>query len=328
MKWRVLLHVVGVAAAVAAAVPQPQVDVRAIPTRVQQSELPDFTPQRRISPSLTAKSGIQEGALRLRGGGAEDLIGSIQGAYLGVPLVSRFWLSLVLSLAVGHQATLLTEDMLSVDGAAITGRLELWRPVTAASFLGGVSPQLLQKLYYLISFGKEAELTLGAGEYTRALFSSAACLTMICHLLGWPFSADGVIMAVTVICTLQKPDQQVSMYGLKIPYQFFPLAQLALSYMFTQQIPWTDMAGLFVGYGLYQMNDNLKPDTAVAGKLAAAAPATKPGARSIGGAKGGPGGGNGGGAGTRRAAATGGATKRPARKSRINKVTSSCDSGG
>ena len=35
------------------------------------------------------------------------------------------------------QAKLLSEEVLSVDGALITSGMQLWRPITAASFFGG-----------------------------------------------------------------------------------------------------------------------------------------------------------------------------------------------
>ena len=46
-------------------------------------------------------------------------------------------------------------------------------------------------------------------------------------------------------------------------YPLLPFAQLAMSYLFTQNVPYQDMAGLLVGYLHYFMNDNLKPDDAV-----------------------------------------------------------------
>jgi len=163
-------------------------------------------------------------------------------------------------------------------------RLQLWRPLTAASFFGGLGPQLLQKMYYLISFGKELESTLGIGEFARALVSCGAMLSMVFVVLGFPFTGDGLIMAMTVLCCSQNPTAQINMYGLSIPYQFLPLAQLVLSYMFTQQIPWPDIVGLFVGYINYYINDELKPDAAVADSLPkAAGGANKPKGRTLGG---------------------------------------------
>jgi len=165
------------------------------------------------------------------------------------------------------QVGLLAPEAVQLDAAATVHRFQLWRPLTAASFFGGLGPQLLQKMYYLISFGKELESTLGLGEFARALVSCGAMLSFIFQFLGFPFTGDGLIMAMTVLCCQQNPGAQINMYGLSIPYQFLPIAQLVLSYMFTQQIPWPDIVGLFVGYLNYHINDNLKPDAAVAASL-------------------------------------------------------------
>lgn len=140
---------------------------------------------------------------RLRGGEEDGVLGGLMRAYLGVPLVTRSWFSVVLALAALSQAGLVSEELVAVDAAAFARRFQFWRPFTAAAFLGGVGPQLLQKLYYGISFGKELERELGSPEFLRAAASSIAALTLICHCLGWPHSADGLIMAVTLLACLQ-----------------------------------------------------------------------------------------------------------------------------
>ena len=137
------------------------------------------------------------------------------------------------------------------------------------------------------------------------LASLAAALTFLFHVLGWQFTADGMIMGITVLCAQQMPDAQISLYGINIPYAaahfsaqfcaqcssarttlyryaYLPFAQLVMSYVFQQQVPFTDIAGLLVGYAHYHFNDNLKPDSA-----RAPAPPAKKGARAGGAAGGG-----------------------------------------
>lgn len=199
------------------------------------------------APAADARLRARRGGalVRLRGGG-EGPVEAARRAYVGVPLVTRSWLSLVLALAALSQAGIVKEEFLAVDAAAIAKGWQWWRPLTAAAFIGGVGPQLLQKGYYLVSFGADLERQLKLGEFLRVVVSCVAVLTLLAHMLGWPFVADGIIMAVTVLTCLQNPDQQISMYGLRIPYQYLPYAQLAMSYMFTQQIPFQDIVGLFV----------------------------------------------------------------------------------
>lgn len=209
---------------------------------------------------------------RLRGGDAAGLLQSVQGAYLGIPPVTRSWLTLILSFAGLTQMGLLQPEAVAIDADLVVNKLQLWRPLTSAAFFGGIGPQLIQKLYYLVSFGTELESTLGLGEYLRVLVSCTAVLSVLFNALGWQFVGDGLIMAITVLCAQQRPAAQMSMYGLKIPYQFLPLAQLVMSYIFTQQIPWPDIAGLLVGYLHYYMNDQLKPDDVFAKLVPASVP--------------------------------------------------------
>lgn len=91
-------------------------------------------------------------------------------------------------------------------------------------------------------------------------------LSLLFAPLGWQFLGDALIMAITVLCSLQNPEAQMSMYGLAVPYRYLPFAQLVMSYMFTQQIPWQDIVGSMVGYAHYALNDNCKPDAAVAAR--------------------------------------------------------------
>jgi hypothetical protein len=204
--------------------------------------------------------------LRLRGG--DSALQAVSRSYLGVPLLTRSWLSAIVLFAGLSQIGVVAPEALGLDAQATVSRWQIWRPLTAACFLGGLGPQLLQKCYYLVQFGCGLERTLGLGEYARVLSSCTALLCILCNLLGWQFVGDGLIMAITVLTCQQTPDQQVSMYGLNIPTSYLPFAQLCMSYLFTQQIPWQDILGAIVGYVHYHINDNTKPDAAVAHKMA------------------------------------------------------------
>ena len=187
-----------------------------------------------------------------------------QNSFLGVPIVTRTWASIIVSLALLSQVGLLAPEVLALDGALVVNKLQLWRIITASSFFGGIGAQLLQKMYYLISFGQALEQTIGSGEYLRVIASCIAVHAFIFHLLGWQFLGEGIIAAITVLfAQLSPPGAQMSLYGLQIPLPLMPFAQLGMSYLFTQQVPYQDIAGLLVGYLHYFMNDNLKPDDAV-----------------------------------------------------------------
>ncbi len=113
--------------------------------------------------------------LQLRGGEGSALQ-KLQDAYMSLPALTRTWLALVLVFAGFAQSGLLQPEAVALDSRAIVHRWQLWRPITCATFFGGIGGQLLQKLYYLVSFGKELESMLGFGEYARVLVSINAML--------------------------------------------------------------------------------------------------------------------------------------------------------
>ena len=251
-------------------------------------------------PRARPRDNVLPPLLRLRGGDSGALQ-KAQSMYFGVPLLTRSWLSAIVAIAGLNQVGILPPELLQIDATAVVKRWQFWRPFTAASFMGGLGPQLLQKCYYLVMFGKDLERTLGVAEYTRVLASCTALLCLVCAMLGWQFVGDGLIQAITVIMCQQHPDQPVSLYGLSIPCQYLPFAQLCMSYLFTQQIPWNDILGAVVGYVHYYFNDNTKPDSVFYKheRAAAAAVASSKGGKKLGSGgsakKGGGGGGGGGG---------------------------------
>lgn len=199
-------------------------------------------------------------ALELRGGASA--LQSLQQGYLGIPVLTRAWFTLILVFAALTQVKLLEPEMVALDAAAIVRRFQLWRPITAAAFFGGLGPQLLQKLYYLIQFGRGLEGTLGLAEYARTLASCTAMMCIVFNLLGWQFLGDGLVMAITVLTCQQNPDAQMNMYGLNVPMAYMPFAQMCMSYFFSQQIPWNDIVGALVVSGTQWLPEGRWPAAA------------------------------------------------------------------
>ncbi|KAL1511061.1 hypothetical protein AB1Y20_005885 [Prymnesium parvum] len=224
--------------------------------------------------------------VRLRGGDGSSMIEGLKNSYLAVPPLTRTWFTAIIAFSGLTHVGLLNAEALGLDAGRTVYGLQLWRPLTAASYFGGLTAQLLSKMYYLVTFGKELETLLGIGEFCRTLVSCAAMLSLVFHVLGWPYTGDGLVMALTVLCCQQNPDAPFSFYGLKFAYQFLPIAQLVLSYLFSQQIPWQDMVGLVVGYLHYYINDEVKPDAALAKKLVKPGQQARSG-RTLGGSGGG-----------------------------------------
>ena len=112
-----------------------------------------------------------------------------QASYVAVPIVTRVWSTIIVGLALLSQVGLLPPEALAMDGALVVKKLQLWRIVTSSSFFGGIGAQLLQKMYYLVSFGQALEQTIGSGEYLRVIASCVAIHSFIFHLLGWQVSS-------------------------------------------------------------------------------------------------------------------------------------------
>lgn len=224
-------------------------------TESSHAKWADSTLRRDMPPSL----------LRLRGGG---ILSAIYQGLLGIPVLTRCWMFMALILASANQAGFIEPDVLALDPYAITMKRELWRPITAASFFGGIGGQLLNKLVYLVQFGGGVEHAIGISEYARALASCAAMLCVIFNVLGWQLIGDALVMAMTVLNCQQNPDALMSLYGLKIPVVFTPFTQMLMTYLFSQQIPWTDIVGAIVGYIHYFIQDQVKPDAVIARRQA------------------------------------------------------------
>jgi hypothetical protein len=257
--WRVLIGVACVSAAAARGCS----DRPTVSSRLASQRRESVRQRQTGSSALALEKAVpaQAAAMRLRGGEGSALM-AVQRAYTGIPLITRSWFTLILILAAFNQIGVLQPEAVALDAAAIR-RWQLWRPITAAAFFGGIGPQLLQKMYYLVQFGKGLESVLGLGEYARALASCSAMLCIFCNLLGWQFFGDGLVMSMTVLTCQQQPDAQMNMYGLNIPMAYMPFAQMVMSYVFSQQIPWNDLVGAIVGYIHYYIQDEVKPDAVI-----------------------------------------------------------------
>jgi membrane associated rhomboid family serine protease len=198
----------------------------------------------------------QADVLRLRGG----LIKPVMKALSTVPFLTRLWIAMVLIINTVAQLELIPAELLALDAVALVKGLQIWRWLTAVSYIGGLNAQILQKGANLVQFGAALERQVGFGEFARVFTSCAMMLGIVCNVLGMPYIAEGLIMALTVLACQQDPEQQVRMYGVTFPQAALPFAQLILTYIFTQKTPVQDIIGMIVGFIHYSINDNMKPD--------------------------------------------------------------------
>lgn len=201
--------------------------------------------------------------LRVRGG--SGLVDAIKKGLGAIPPITRWWFTLVLIFACLTHGKVLPAEALALDSGAIVGGKQLWRFFTSASYIGGITMQLLNKGGNLIQFGSALERSVGFGEFARVLMSMAATLSILLNLIGGQYVGEALIMAVTVLACQQTPENPARMFGLEIPTMFLPFGQLIMSYVSSngQQFPWMDVFGMMVGYLHYTFSENMKPDTAV-----------------------------------------------------------------
>jgi membrane associated rhomboid family serine protease len=187
--------------------------------------------------------------LRLRGGRKlEELTSMAKASYLGITPIVRGWVTATVVLTLLFAVGVLTPELLQFEWAASTAGLQLWRPLTAALFVGPLNPQILMRCYYWISYGQELERALGTPSYARAMLTLVALLCYVSKLLAWPFFADALIMSLTMISTRMNPDARVSLFGIPLKSKYLPFVMIASNYIQQQKPPVQDAVGVAVGY--------------------------------------------------------------------------------
>jgi len=100
--------------------------------------------------------------------------------------------------------------------------MEVWRPFTAASFLGKPSMKWLMSGYYLYEYGSSLEKAYGPAEFIVFLFSQLFLLTLGSMLLGIPFFTNSVITGMLYVLSRAMPHQKVKWLVVTVPYWTLP----------------------------------------------------------------------------------------------------------
>lgn len=189
-------------------------------------------------------------ALRLRGGRKLDELGAkAKASYLAITPIVRGWTTATIAITLLFAVGVVTPELLQFDWAAATSGLQLWRPITGALFVGQLNPQILMRCYYWLIYGQELERVLGSPSFARALLTLIALLCYAAKWLAWPFVADSLIMALTMISTRLHPDARVSLFGIPLKNKYLPLVLMASNYIQQQKPPVQDALGCAVGFG-------------------------------------------------------------------------------
>jgi derlin-1 len=133
-------------------------------------------------------------------------------------------LATLLGLVLGEE---LTQTLLALDPVRLIYGMELWRPLTAATFLGPPSIGWLMNGYYLFEYGSSLERAYGTAQHAMFLMTQLVVLSTFSILVGQPFFASSMITAMLHVLSRSMPHQKVKWLIFTVPYWSLPYGLMA-----------------------------------------------------------------------------------------------------
>jgi membrane associated rhomboid family serine protease len=130
----------------------------------------------------------------------------------------------LLGLLLGDE---LSQGLLALDPIRVMYGLELWRPFTAACFLGPPSIGWLMNAYYLFEYGSSLERAFGTTQHLLFLLLQIGFLSLFSAFFGQPFFAQSVITSMLHVLSRSMPNQQVKWLIFTVPYWTLPYGLMA-----------------------------------------------------------------------------------------------------
>jgi len=149
--------------------------------------------------------------------------------YKAILPLTRIYITMVgivtlLGLVLGEE---LAQGLLALDPIRTINGLELWRPVTAACFLGPPSIGWLMNAYYLFEYGSSLERAFGTAQHLLFLSIQIAFLSVCSAFFGQPFFAQSVITSMLHVLSRSMPNQKVKWLIFTVPYWTLPYGLMA-----------------------------------------------------------------------------------------------------
>jgi derlin-1 len=119
------------------------------------------------------------------------------------------------------------QTLLGLDPLRFIYGLELWRPITAACFLGPPSIGWLMSAYYLFEYGSSLERVYGTAQHLIFLLGQVGILSITSILFGQPFFGSSVITAMLHVLSRSMPHQKVKWLIFDVPYWSLPYGLMA-----------------------------------------------------------------------------------------------------
>lgn len=144
--------------------------------------------------------------------------------YKSILPLTRIYITLVvtasfLGVVLGEE---LTQGLLALDPVRVIYGLELWRPLTAACFLGPPSIGSLMSVYYLFEYGSSLERAYGTAQHLIFLVCQIGLLSLLSIVFGQPFFAPSVITSMLHVLSRSMPNQKVKWLIFTVPYWSLP----------------------------------------------------------------------------------------------------------
>ena len=183
--------------------------------------------------SLTKKSSNKTATGKKKVGAAEkekkSALSDTLSKYKKILPLTRVHITLVgiatlLGLILGEE---LTQGLLALDPIRVLYGLQLWRPLSAAAFLGPPSIGWLMNGYYLFEYGSSLERAYGSAQHFIFLMSQICLLSIFSSVTGMPFFADSLITAMLHVLSRAMPHQKVKWLIFTVPYWSLPYGLMA-----------------------------------------------------------------------------------------------------
>jgi len=130
----------------------------------------------------------------------------------------------LLGLVLGEE---LAQGLLALDPIRVIYGLELWRPFTAACFLGPPSIGWLMNSYYLFQYGSDLERGFGTSQHFLFLLIQIGLLSVLSAFFGQPFFAQSVITSMLHVLSRAMPTHNVKWLVFTVPYWTLPYGLMA-----------------------------------------------------------------------------------------------------
>mmetsp|Transcript_36956 Transcript_36956/g.42151 ORF Transcript_36956/g.42151 Transcript_36956/m.42151 type:complete len:359 (-) Transcript_36956:105-1181(-) len=121
----------------------------------------------------------------------------------------------------------LMQQWMSLDSFRVLYGFEMWRPITAISYLGPPSIGWLMSLYHLFQNGSSLERAYGMAQFLWFQLTQLVLLSLLGSLFRLPFTGQSLITAMLHVLSRAMPFAKVKWLVFTVPNWALPLGFMA-----------------------------------------------------------------------------------------------------